>query len=392
MGSALAVALLGPAKRGPTICRSRTRSHTSDGQQLTGYIAKPEGRALKGPFPAVIWNHGSNAEPHFPRELAAVYLERGFVFFFPIRRYHKPNVKSETIMDLIQKSNDPPRNWCELQGVENIDVAAIGHANAISAHGGRTAVVGHERRCRCRATARRRAALSSRRRSRSRRPRCRGATGREDQRVRHRRDEEPEDPPVHPQAKNDFSLGPTDVLGPLLDDKPNLPHKVKQYPGFGGPCGPGRCRTRSGISAATVASQPGARTPGEGRLRLHRGGLGPAVRHGEGTMRPGLRPCAVRGAVAASRSPPRRCRPCALPFLVPRRSARARRACHNPQNLVPFCGFDTDLSGWQVDNGRGNGTLSPARGEPDPANGSGNPHLRSSCAISPNTTYTLRRR
>jgi len=34
------------------------------------------------------------------------------------------------------------------------------------------------------------------------------------------------------QAKNDFSLGPTDVLGPLLDGV-KLQHRVKQYAEFG---------------------------------------------------------------------------------------------------------------------------------------------------------------
>jgi hypothetical protein len=34
------------------------------------------------------------------------------------------------------------------------------------------------------------------------------------------------------QAKNDYSLGPTNFLGPLLEAS-KLRHKVKQYPEFG---------------------------------------------------------------------------------------------------------------------------------------------------------------
>jgi hypothetical protein len=37
------------------------------------------------------------------------------------------------------------------------------------------------------------------------------------------------------QAENDYSLGPSKVLGPILDEKPSLLHKVKVYPEWGGP-------------------------------------------------------------------------------------------------------------------------------------------------------------
>ena len=52
---------------------------------LKGYLYKPEGA---GPFPAMIWNHGSEKEPGFQPELAAFYNKKGFVFFLPHRHGH----------------------------------------------------------------------------------------------------------------------------------------------------------------------------------------------------------------------------------------------------------------------------------------------------------------
>src|SRR5689334_9232489 len=52
---------------------------------LKGTVFKPEGR---GPFPAILWNHGSNKNPGPQPELAAFYTSHGFVLFTPIRHGH----------------------------------------------------------------------------------------------------------------------------------------------------------------------------------------------------------------------------------------------------------------------------------------------------------------
>jgi len=52
---------------------------------LYGFLYVPEG---KGPFPAVLWNHGSERHPGGHPELAAFYNSHGFVFFLPHRRGH----------------------------------------------------------------------------------------------------------------------------------------------------------------------------------------------------------------------------------------------------------------------------------------------------------------
>jgi dienelactone hydrolase len=55
----------------------------ADGAQLHGFIYLPPGA---GPFPAVLWNHGSEKWPGWQPGLAAFYTANGFAFFIPHRR------------------------------------------------------------------------------------------------------------------------------------------------------------------------------------------------------------------------------------------------------------------------------------------------------------------
>ena len=60
----------------------------SDNLTLVGYLFKPDG---DGPFPAVIWNHGSEQDPGGSQEfdgIAQVFVPAGFVVFAPVRRGH----------------------------------------------------------------------------------------------------------------------------------------------------------------------------------------------------------------------------------------------------------------------------------------------------------------
>src|SRR5271166_6362298 len=62
---------------------ARPVSFPSSGGTLYGFLYVPEG---KGPFPAVLWNHGSEKRPGWQPELASFYNSHGFVFFLPHRR------------------------------------------------------------------------------------------------------------------------------------------------------------------------------------------------------------------------------------------------------------------------------------------------------------------
>ena len=81
----------------------------SDGLTLVGYLFKPEGA---GPFPAVIWNHGSERDPARGRQFdaaAAIFMRAGYVLFAPVRRGHEgsqgPYIVDET--DLARRTGGP---------------------------------------------------------------------------------------------------------------------------------------------------------------------------------------------------------------------------------------------------------------------------------------------
>jgi dienelactone hydrolase len=95
---------------------------------LEGMIYKPQG---SGPFPAIIWNHGSEKNPNWQPELAAFYNGQGFVFFVPHRHGHAGS-PGEYIGDLndrilAQHKDHEEDAWKEmvpLHEVYNADVAA----------------------------------------------------------------------------------------------------------------------------------------------------------------------------------------------------------------------------------------------------------------------------
>ena len=56
---------------------------TSGDLALKGFIWKPEG---PGPFPAILWNHGSEKLPGTVNSVAPYFVSRRYVFFVPHRR------------------------------------------------------------------------------------------------------------------------------------------------------------------------------------------------------------------------------------------------------------------------------------------------------------------
>lgn len=69
---------------------------------MHGYYYVPAGT---GPFPAVLWNHGSERVPGAQAELAEFYTAHGFVFFLPHRRGQGKS-PGAYIMDEIRRSHD----------------------------------------------------------------------------------------------------------------------------------------------------------------------------------------------------------------------------------------------------------------------------------------------
>jgi dienelactone hydrolase len=86
IGVMLAAAMI--AAQTPAIAKEKV-SFNSHGLTLTGFLFKPDGN---GPFPAVIWNHGSEANPGGGPQfdtVAKIFVPHGYVVFAPIRRGHQ---------------------------------------------------------------------------------------------------------------------------------------------------------------------------------------------------------------------------------------------------------------------------------------------------------------
>jgi len=67
---------------------------------LHGFLYKPEG---DGPFPAVLWNHGSERRPGWLPDLAPLFLKQGYVLFIP-HRSGQGRSSGEYVMDLLAQA------------------------------------------------------------------------------------------------------------------------------------------------------------------------------------------------------------------------------------------------------------------------------------------------
>ena len=99
----------------------------SRGLMLHGWIYKPAG---PGPFPAVIWNHGSELAPTAHPELGKFYTDHGYVLFLPIRHGHGQS-PGKYIGDILDEYKAITKNKAlvekkavELQEAYNADVVA----------------------------------------------------------------------------------------------------------------------------------------------------------------------------------------------------------------------------------------------------------------------------
>jgi carboxymethylenebutenolidase len=81
----------------------QTVTFESGDRALFGVLYKPQG---PGPFPALIWNHGSEkapgAGPQFD-SVASIFVPAGYVVFAPVRRGHGYS-KGRYIVDVIQET------------------------------------------------------------------------------------------------------------------------------------------------------------------------------------------------------------------------------------------------------------------------------------------------
>jgi carboxymethylenebutenolidase len=202
---------------------------------LRGFLYKPEGA---GPFPAIIWNHGSEKLPGQQPELARFYTKQGFVFFLPHRHGHGRS-PGAYIEELIQKYSAAEKNRdsvgkyvVKLQEEYNQDVvAAVEWLKGQSfvdqrrmvmsgcSYGGIQTLLSAEKGLGLRAFA----------------PFAPAAKSWANTELRKRLLEAVRDakaPLFLIQAHNDFGLGPSEVLGPVIKRK-GPPNQAKVYPPYG---------------------------------------------------------------------------------------------------------------------------------------------------------------
>ncbi len=100
--------------------------------ELKGFIWKPEGT---GPFPAILWNHGSEKKPGAVDAVAPLFVARGYVFFVPHRR-GQGRSPGPYIMDQLNAAGSPAersRMLVKLHEVQLRDqLAAVSYLKGLS--------------------------------------------------------------------------------------------------------------------------------------------------------------------------------------------------------------------------------------------------------------------
>jgi dipeptidyl aminopeptidase/acylaminoacyl peptidase len=205
---------------------------------LHGFIYKPTGT---GPFPAVIYNHGSNKFPGNCGPLGQFWTSNGFVFFFPHRSGHGRS-PGEWIVDAQQKLRTELKDRAtaqqhdiELHERANLDVVAalawlkqqsFVDTNKIVvagiSYGGIQTVLAAEKDLGVKAYVPFAPAAMSWQKNPLLRERLLRAV------------KNAKAPMFLLQATNDYDLGPSELLGSELKRK-GLPNRAKLYPPFGDP-------------------------------------------------------------------------------------------------------------------------------------------------------------
>lgn len=207
----------------------------SDGHTLHGWVYKPAG---DGPFPAIVWNHGSEKNPTAHPELGRFYTQHGMAVFLPVRHGHGAS-KGTYIQDALESyradhpdPTDIRKKIVDLHGDYNRDVvAAIAWFKkqpyvktdrlAVSgcSYGGIQTMLTAEKDVGARAFIPFAPAAMSW-----------ANTDLRDRLVQAVRNAKA--PLFLIQAKNDYNIGPSEMLGPLITAKGGY-NRAKVYPAFG---------------------------------------------------------------------------------------------------------------------------------------------------------------
>jgi carboxymethylenebutenolidase len=223
----------------PTSAASEEVTFRSNGYMLHGCLTPPRG---SGPFPVIIYNHGSEKEPDRcgPQPLARNYVDYGYLFFSFERHGHGQS-PGDYIMDQLRRiqkedEHDPVRQGQRITALHesyNPDVIGavawlmerpeIDRTRVVMtgiSHGGIQTLLTADSASDIRAfIAFAPGAIGW--------PRNQALRNRLELAVRNAKV-----PLFLAQAQNDYSIGPSEVLGPIVRAK-GPPSQAKLYPPFG---------------------------------------------------------------------------------------------------------------------------------------------------------------
>ncbi len=113
----------GPASYGTQAARDYEGiTYPSGDLTLFANLFAPPGN---GPFPAIVWNHGSQEEPGVGAMAVQWYVDNGFVVLYPHRRGHGRSASQGTyIGELIDDAHPEDGRWVEAMVEQSNDVIA----------------------------------------------------------------------------------------------------------------------------------------------------------------------------------------------------------------------------------------------------------------------------
>lgn len=207
----------------------------SNDRLLHGFVYKPDG---PGPFPAILWNHGSERRPGWLPELAPLFLAKGYVLFIPHRPGHGRS-PGDYVMDILAQAaasggrdardrklvevmeaqlEDQAAALTFLKGLDYVDAKRIAVAGC--SFGGIQTVLMAERGLGIRAAVDFAGAAQTWREAPLLRERLLKAV------------RQAQMPVLFIQAKNDYDLAPSRELAAQME-KASKPHALQVFPNFG---------------------------------------------------------------------------------------------------------------------------------------------------------------
>src|SRR5882724_3935524 len=118
------------AQAQPAAFAKQRGTFKSDGLTLVGFLFKPDG---SGPFPGLIWNHGSEKSPGTMRQfdaVAAIFVPAGYVVFAPMRRGHGDS-EGPYIQNQLQSERGGWRNQLQVQLLDDDQLAGLAYLKGL---------------------------------------------------------------------------------------------------------------------------------------------------------------------------------------------------------------------------------------------------------------------